>query len=283
MRAREIAAIRAGAYVMGVLPRRVGQFRLAQWYWWRRRPSHRVLRQQMADGTSLELDLGDRTQALAFLTRRYAEKLIRQIVAQLPRSGLFFDVGANAGLVTFQVAHRRPDVRIVAFEPNPAAAAAWRRNWRLTSTPSVTFEPTAVTDASGFAILDAPECDLGAGTIATGANSLEIRTVRRETYEVPTLTLDDYCAANGIGRIDVVKVDVQGGEPDVLRGARHLLNARAIRYLILEFDEPALARRGLSREAMLDLVADHGMVPAGPVDIQDVAFTPAGREPASWH
>jgi hypothetical protein len=51
---------------MGELPDHLGQFRLAQWYWQRRRPGHQILPQRLADGTRLELDLGDRTRALAY-------------------------------------------------------------------------------------------------------------------------------------------------------------------------------------------------------------------------
>jgi FkbM family methyltransferase len=261
-----MAGVRAGAYVMGVLPDYLGQFRLAQQYWWRRRPEHQVLSQRLVDGTRMELDLGDRTQGLAYLTRRYSEDLIRQIVSRLPPGGLFFDVGANVGLVTFQVAHRRPDVRIVAFEPNPAAVEAWRRNRRRSTSHFVALEAAAVTAQVGVVNLEAPSMDLGAGLVTPKSTGLE----------VPTTTLDAYCASQGIDRIDVVKVDVEGSEPDVLDGTRGLLTAGAIRSLIIEFNEDHLARRGTSRHAMVAWLADHLMVPSSPLDAGDVAFARTG-------
>jgi FkbM family methyltransferase len=267
-----LAAIRTAAYLIGLLPNRVGQFRVAQWYWWRRRPPHQVVSQRMVDGTRVELDLGDRTQALAFMTRRYSEELIREIVERLPADGLFFDVGANAGLVTFQVAHRRPDARIVAFEPNPAAVDAWRRNSRLNGRGRVSLEATAVSNKDGKANFDAPSSDLGAGFIAPPGRG----------FEVPVVALDSYCDAHGIARIDVMKVDVQGHEPEVLRGARGLLSSGAIRFMILEFDEQTFAACGSSRNDMLRIVADYGMRPAGPVDAEDVGFSPAAAGPFGY-
>lgn len=261
-----MAGLRAGAYVMGLLPDHLGQFRLAQRYWWRRRPRHQVLSQRLADGTRLELDLGDRTQALAYLTRRYSDDLVRKIVSGLPPTGLFFDVGANVGLVTFQVAHRRPDVRIVAFEPNPPAVEAWRRNRRRSTSERVTLEATAVTERIGVVNLVAPSTDLGAGIVATSGTGIE----------VPATGLDVYCAARGVNRIDVMKVDVEGSEPEVLEGARHLLTRGAIRLLIIEFNDGHLARRGRSRSAMVDWLADHRMVPTGSLDADDVTFVAAG-------
>jgi FkbM family methyltransferase len=251
---------------MGVLPDHVGQFRVAQRYWWRRRPGHRILPQRLVDGTRLELDLGDRTQALAYLTRRYSEDVIRQIIGKLPHAGFFFDVGANVGLVTFQVAHRRPDVRIVAFEPNPAAVEAWRRNRRLTASDFVTLEATAVTDQVGVVNVDAPSTDLGAGLVAPSGSGIE----------VPATTLDAYCASGGIHRIDVLKVDVEGSEPEVLHGARQLLNSCAIRSLIIECNDGHFVRRGGSRRAMVEWLADHRMVPTSSLDADDVMFVPAG-------
>lgn len=219
----------------------------------------------MADGTRLELDIGDRTQALAFMPRRYSEEVVDQIVNKLPPSGLFFDVGANAGLITFPVAHQRPDARIVGFEPNPAAVEAWRRNWRLTASPAVALEPVAVSDYEGAANLDCASFDLGAGAIVASGVGVDVDAV----------TLDAYCAARGVERIDVMKVDVQGHEPEVLRGARSLLRSGAIRWLIVEFEAPILESRGLSRLDMLKMLAAYGMTPASAPDAEDVAFAPA--------
>lgn len=268
MRSSEMAATRAAAQLAGLLPDHLGQFRVAQWYWWRRRPEHRVLRQRMADGTWLALDLGDRTQALAFLTRRYSEDLVRQIVGRLPEKGLFFDVGANVGLISFQVAHRRPDIRIVAFEPHPKAASAWRGNHQLSSEDiEATLVETAVGDRAGILSLESPSSDLGAGIVAGK---------RDDGLPVQVIALDDYCAAQGINRIDVMKLDVEGSEPEALAGARKLLASGAIRLLIVEFNDGHFARRGISRRAMVQWLADHGMAPCGSIAADDVAFSPTG-------
>src|SRR5262249_52064371 len=119
MRRAETTIVRAGAHVLGALPDGLGQFRLAQRWWWRRRPPHVVLEQRLAGGPRLALDLGDRTRALAYLPRRYAPDVVGAITRRLPATGgTFLDVGANAGLITFQVLHRRPAVQAIAFEPN---------------------------------------------------------------------------------------------------------------------------------------------------------------------
>jgi hypothetical protein len=82
---------------------------------------------------------------------------------------------------------------------------------------------------------------------------------------------------HGIGRVDVMKVDVQGHEPEVVHGAQKLLRSGAIRFMILEIDDPTLANRGMSRDEMLRIVGDYDMRPVSSVDAEDVAFTPATR------
>ncbi len=257
--------MRACAFGLGVLPDGLGQFRLAQHWWWWRRPAHRILPQRFANGTRLQLDLGDRTQALAYLTRRYCDDLIEQIVSRLPPDGTFLDIGANVGMVSFQVAHRRPDARIVAFEPNPLAVDGWLRNRRLSPASSATLEQCAVGDRVATLRLASPRTDLGAGVVAQDESGVE----------VPATALDVYCAEHDVERVDVMKVDVEGFEPEVLAGARELLAAGAIRALIVELNDGHFARRGSSRGALIAWLEQVGMLPCGPVDADDVVFAPA--------
>jgi FkbM family methyltransferase len=160
------------------------------------------------------------------------------------------------------VAHRRPDVRIVAFEPHPLAVDSWRRNHHQSASDLVTLEAAAVTDQAGVVRIDAPQTDLGAGVVGRNGTGVEVAAI----------TLDAYCASRNVARIDVMKVDVEGSEAEVLDGARHLLTSGAIRSLILEFNDGHLARRGRSRREMVEWLAQHGMIARGPLDADDVAF-----------
>jgi FkbM family methyltransferase len=55
--------------------------------------------------------------------------------------------------------------------------------------------------------------------------------------EVPAVTIDAYCERNGIPRIDLLKVDVEGAEYQVLQGARHLLSSQKILCCVFEFGQ----------------------------------------------
>jgi FkbM family methyltransferase len=60
------------------------------------------------------------------------------------------------------------------------------------------------------------------------------RMVRRETIEL--ITLDDWCSENGLERVDLVKLDTQGSELDILRGAKHTLEGVSVVQTEVEFN-----------------------------------------------
>ncbi len=56
------------------------------------------------------------------------------------------------------------------------------------------------------------------------------------TVEVVAVTLDQFCTAEGLTRIDLLKMDIQGGEGMALEGATGLLAQRAVRLIYLEVE-----------------------------------------------
>ncbi|MEJ7804216.1 MAG: FkbM family methyltransferase [Candidatus Limnocylindria bacterium] len=223
MRASEEKILRFAATVLGALPDGLGQFRAAHRWAVTRRPAGPTVRvQRMADGTRMSLDLADRTQAIAYLVRRHEAEVSQHVVRRLPRGGVFFDVGANVGLITFAVARKRPDATIIAFEPNSVNVERWECNRGLNAA-SAQLVAEAVTDTPGTALLTLDlAADTGSGRLAD--HGIEVRA----------LTLDDYCGQAGIGRIDIMKMDIQGHEATALRGARRLLGEGRIGALLLE-------------------------------------------------
>lgn len=240
--------VRAGSAVAGGLPPGLGQSALARAYVSRERwPPGSRRRQRFRGGAVFELDLGDRTQAEAFLLRTYEPELVRYMLETTPRSGVIFDVGANVGMVTFQALAQRPDLRLHAFEPNPGNAAAWLRNRELNPRGAATLKQAAVGATTGSGTLVVP-ADSGSGFIKPGSGDVEV------------LTLDEYAAGAGIDRIDLLKLDVEGREFGVLQGATRLIAARAVRRVVCEFNDVHLAREGLTRAGVLEWLREQGYV-----------------------
>lgn len=143
--------------------------------------------------------------------------LVPKILAALD-GGVAIDVGANEGFYCMWL--RRGADRVVAFEANPSLVALLQR----TLPRDVTIEPYAVSDKSDVAVLRIPVIGeieyLGMSTLATENHfDSEDLTSERE-IRVPTISIDHYVEANcSSARICFIKIDVEGHEEAVLRGA----------------------------------------------------------------
>jgi FkbM family methyltransferase len=153
----------------------------------------------------------------------------------LERGGDFVDVGAHVGLYTIAAARALGgEGRVLAFEPNPSARARLEENVALNACSNVIVDSAAVSDEMGHATLHVPRhgdtawSSLDEGRVAEGA-CLDIETTTLDA-EVDRLAL----------RPAVVKVDVEGCEADVVRGASRLLRRRPA--LLIELVDQNAAR-----------------------------------------
>jgi FkbM family methyltransferase len=133
------------------------------------------------------------------------------------------DVGANVGVYVMQFAHwSRPDGRVIAFEPNPAARTLLDRHVTLNGLRErVTVVPAAVGAQSGTATLYAADAD-GMSRLAAPNAALAAQAV---PLSVPVVTLDDYCEREMLVP-DWLFLDVEGFEIAALQGARRLITSR---------------------------------------------------------
>jgi FkbM family methyltransferase len=145
-----------------------------------------------------------------------------------------FDVGANQGqfLDMALVSLQGIDATIHCFEPAQATFAMLTQG--RNSGGRVVFNNAAVGRAAGEAILWYDR--EGAGSASLTRRDLDhfgIRFDKSETVRV--LALDDYAAEQGLDRIDLLKMDIEGHELDALAGADGLLRRRAIGMVLFEF------------------------------------------------
>lgn len=155
----------------------------------------------------------------------YAEPATIEALDQsLPHDGLLFDVGANIGGIALPLARRRPDARIRCFEPSRLAFDCLVRNIDLNGLVGrVSAEPLALADSSRNDVpFYAPEEGFGRASFSA---------LFTQTPElVAVASLDELLDGEGRGGSDspdLLKVDVEGYEWHVFRGASRLLAARA--------------------------------------------------------
>lgn len=150
-----------------------------------------------------------------------------------------FDVGANLGAYTLLFAQWvGPAGKVVAFEPAPAAATGLRRLVALNDVSDrVQIVEAAVSRAVGTARF--------ASQGSSGANALvDAGQGAGGVISVPTTSLDAFCEAHDL-RPDVIKIDVEGEELEVLRGARRTLSRPSVQAFI-ELHPAAWVSRGIT-------------------------------------
>jgi FkbM family methyltransferase len=165
-----------------------------------------------------------------------------------------FDVGAHYGLHTLRfLVH---GARVLAFEPNPYCHR-WLRAWCAANGVECELEPVALGDGAGSVVLAVP-----AGNTCMASVVPDVRARWRDavvdTVTVRQVALDDVVAERGLVP-DLVKIDTEGAELAVLRGAVDLLRTA---HPTLVFES---WRASEARLALWNLLDKHGYAVA-PVD-----------------
>ena len=96
-----------------------------------------------------------------------------------------------------------------------------------------------------------------------------------ERAQVRMVTLDSYCCEAGLSKVDFLKVDVEGGEAQVIRGAHELLSdhRRKPRLVMLELYDPMLRKFGAAIPEVVSLMKGYGYAPSICVADKLVPFT----------
>ncbi len=128
------------------------------------------------------------------------------------------DVGANIGVYALPWAAANPDVAVHCFEPNPAVRERLGRNVALNRLSArIRLHPEALSDHAGRAEL------YGTDDMSSLSKTVQLGSGQDIATQVPLARLDDLFEGQE-PPISLVKIDVQGHELEVLRGARQLLS-----------------------------------------------------------
>ncbi len=167
---------------------------------------------------------------------RYEERFDAALLGAIRSGDIVWDIGANAGLYTDKFSQRvGSSGHVVAFEPSPRNVEALRA--RFTDPSRVTICPIALADQAGTATFYVN------GSSDGTTDSLVERTAGAVPHQVEVHTGDEY-----LQRFppNVIKIDVEGFEPDVLRGLREVLVCPALRSVLIEVHFGILSDRGLA-------------------------------------
>jgi|SRR5215469_4636253 len=142
----------------------------------------------------------------------------------VPDARVIFDVGANVGQTARTYRRLFPSSQIWSFEPFPSTYESLCHSLSDSRFHPV---PLALSDQHGNATLNI-------GSVSITNSLLRRESDTGKTVQVRTDTIDHFCSQNGIELIDILKVDVEGAESRVFRGAQNMFSRGAIRSVFVE-------------------------------------------------
>jgi FkbM family methyltransferase len=190
------------------------------------------------------------------------EYVLKRLAVRYPSSDIVtvFDVGANVGKYSLMAAprllHTFPAGRIHAFEPS---ASTYRQlNSNLSGLDAVHIHQLALGDQPGISTLYQVFEGSGYASLYDrergSLSSYGLKTTITE--EVQLTTIDKFCLENSISRIDFLKIDAEGYEFKILKGAQSMLESGAITAIQFEFSEGCLDSRIFFKD-FFDLLGRH--------------------------
>jgi len=186
-----------------------------------------------------------------FAFREHYEPELAYLERVLSPGKVFIDVGANFGVYTLIASKLVGELgRVFAFEPTAQSFAILRQNIALNYFSNVRAFQVALAQTRGKAWLYHGWDPVG--------NSLGTDPLCGDKGEaVQTETLDNLLEENGVDRIDAIKVDVEGAEELVLRGAIRTLIMHSP-VVIFEYNPGCATRLGLSPDGARDFLESLG-------------------------
>jgi FkbM family methyltransferase len=189
-----------------------------------------------------------------FLRQGHFEALEQAFLFLYLREGdRFLDCGAHVGL--FSVLAGKligPSGAIAALEPNPANVGQLRRNLDNNRIPNVRIFEKAAWSNEGSLKFPKPLPGKSAYGVVQQPDFTE------ESISVPGTTLARVLDEMKWDRADFVKVDTEGAEREVLRGAEAAIREGGLPLVMIEFTENNLLRAGDSTEKLFRFVEDLG-------------------------
>ena len=208
--------------------------------------------------------------------RGWEPATIRTFLRLMSPGAAVLDVGANSGLFALLAARRDPSVRVHAIEPVARVFSLLQANVALNGLENVTSHRLACADREGAAAVQVPAGE----PVPMMASLLSGWCDGPSTNEaVDCVTVDGMVARHGIERPEVIKIDAEGSEDAVLRGARTTLR-RHRPFVLAE----VLRRRGLG-ESVAAVLDDCGyrQFQLGPGGPRPLSGAPGGTDDDESH
>lgn len=182
-------------------------------------------------------------------------KLLKKL---LKPDQVFFDIGANIGVITLIAANLLTEGDVHAFEPSNHHLEKLHRNLEVNDFQNVKVNPFGLSDENAVHELYLPneKEDRIRNTGRATVNEIQAEDEEFKKEEIETRCLDSYVQEQNVNRIDFLKIDVEGEELSVLRGGADTIKEYQPR-VTMELNRHHLDRAGVSPGDVLEYWNKH--------------------------
>lgn len=179
---------------------------------------------------------------------RFTVKLFQQVLAP---GMVVLDIGAHIGLYSLLAAQQvGPEGRVYAFEPDPRTFPYLVRNIEQNGLSGIIVPvEIAISDQKGILRLNLDK-------VTSGDTSLFRRNTTGRIIGVQSVRLDDFLPDQT--RVDIVKLDIEGGEVRALEGMEHILTRNNNIKIFAECNPSMLQSAGSSVKELLQKLSSQG-------------------------
>lgn len=227
---------------------------------------YRILKRKVFIKESIEID---GVTAKFSASERYGGDKVRQriqteniqlvdIMGEICEEDVIWDVGASIGTHTCFMMNSDPKCHVVAFEPFRENYEQLKENITHNGTNAEALQ-LALSNSTGEVEFAIPEAD----KVGTGKSSINPDT-SAETITVQSYKPDELIRDQELPIPNIVKIDVEGAEPLVLKGMSDILSDDRCRLAYIEVhlptdqDRPSIEDFGYTYEDVLELIERHG-------------------------
>jgi FkbM family methyltransferase len=194
---------------------------------------------------------------------REEERAMRRLAKE---GDVVIDIGANVGTFTLAAANAvGRSGRVFAFEAHPRTAAYLARNVRLNALRNVVVTAAALGDRPGTLEFSEERYDDVNHVVEKGTG-----------VPVPVMRLDEVAPLQEVERIRCIKIDVEGYELPVLRGAERTIGKTD--YVLFEAFEPNCTRFGYALADLFDWFTERGFALADSVTGEPLNAATTGKK-----
>ncbi len=199
-------------------------------------------------GFLIKLDLSKDVDCRFYLNKFETNTIL--FFKEIINSGdIIFDVGANIGIYSI-VAGKKVGIngKVFAFEPAEWAQKRLLDNFKLNKLVNIKIITAGVSDLEGDTLFYLCEDD---AYNSLGENPMQ-KIIKEEMIKV--ITLDEFCRRENITRVNIIKIDTEGADYLVLKGAKNILSKKSAPIIFCEYNRYTQVNKRFKLKDMLDFL-----------------------------